>query len=333
MTVLFVGLEDIDATTLTGHTFTTATAAHDGTYSRGALYNSTASAVININAPSGISETELWCHFTASYLGTASKTFNEWLVQFTRSGGVAAGLYVVSSNYELGLSSVKLGFDDGTGVITYGESFVLTNTANYFDIRTKISGSNILVQLYADRNLVRELKGTLSSPYTMNNLVLGTSGAAGANAGWGFSQIVLATTPTLGWLVMCKGPNANGTDSGWTGSYTTIDETINSDSDIITTILTPRRKSVTTSATTAPAGTEVKALAVSTRGRTSGVVSSYNHYVKKSGVQYDKPNKAPSSSYAGFQDIWEVDPATGVKWTTSDIGNATLVEVGCRADT
>ena len=122
-------------------------------------------------------------------------------------------------------------------------------------------------------------------------------------------------------------PTADGTNTAWTASSGTdvscVDDTTqNGDTDYISSS-TSGHIDTFTMATLGVTGT-IKAVAIRLFGRKddAGARTVVTH-IRRAATEYDNATShVLSTSTAGYQGIWEVDPSTGVAWVDSDIDGA-----------
>lgn len=128
-------------------------------------------------------------------------------------------------------------------------------------------------------------------------------------------------------------PTGNGGETGFSGSYTDVDEvTVSGSTDQITTN-TPNTRSSFTRASISLTGTQViRAVVVSAMGNSfDNGIDEMNVFVRKSSVDYDGASKPITPGNSRCMTIWETDPATGVAWDSTLVTGTTL-EYGVRVN-
>lgn len=133
------------------------------------------------------------------------------------------------------------------------------------------------------------------------------------------SQMIIADEPTIGMRLASYYPTANGSTSGFTGGYTTIDETVLSDADFA---YGDTNGQVSTFAITGPAltGYIVRAVAVWARSK-CGALGPQNLQLalRVNGTDYFSGSKLQDVGYSAYGNIWETNPDTASDWLSTEI--------------
>lgn len=133
-----------------------------------------------------------------------------------------------------------------------------------------------------------------------------------------YDQTIVASYNTIGHTVRRRTPNANVAITGWTGSYTDIDDNTVDDTDALNTSIVGAKALFNASALSpVAAGNVVKAVAVSARLRNDGgdVPRNAAALLTIDGVDYQKPyNLVVGPGFAGASTVFDLNPATGLKW-------------------
>lgn len=332
MTVYFAGGEDIDFVNTTGLSVTTTAALR--ITGRCSVYNTTETGYLTPNH-ADFTLNEVWVRADIAVRAGTSGSVGQYAARFMRGVSkdtFACGIKVVTSRTGLGPNSLgyQLVIDDGTGTLVEGPKFSLPDDAITLQLHVKIVGGKLRFFVYNDANfdVIAGFVATLNSSYSITGIQFGTGGAA---ASWAISKIVIADEQTYKWSVAIQPPTANGSDTAWTGAYTTIDETTLTYTDVMTTDTVNAKRSYTTAAYTIPSGHEIKGIGIAIAARKNGgSLSTLNPYMKKSSVDYESPSIVTNAA-AMFR-VWrDTDPATGVRFTTSDASSGTIFQIGFHA--
>lgn len=133
---------------------------------------------------------------------------------------------------------------------------------------------------------------------------------AGA-ASYGGSQFVIADEPTTGWRLMTYVPTGAGATGDWTGDYTGIDESVNSDADFINSGTANQVELFTTTPVGSITGYIPRAVGVYCRAKCgAGGPQNLQLALRSAGTTYFSGSKALDVGYGGFGHIWNQDPAT-----------------------
>jgi hypothetical protein len=150
--------------------------------------------------------------------------------------------------------------------------------------------------------------------------ITGITGAQfNANYAMHWSQVIVATEPTIGWRLITRYPSGAGATSSWTGTYTDIDEISYSDADFIN---SGTADQVSTFAQTGPTltGYTVRAVGVYARARRgAGGPQNLQLALRASGTDYFSGSKALGIGYTPQGHVWETNPATSAAWVNTAI--------------
>lgn len=324
MTILFVGNEDIDFGVQSGLSVVT-----DGGTSPITRCAVRAYAGESITTPSGFDDqTELWLHFQGSQSAVTASFGGPLFGIMKPDGTMAVALNGVTAGSPM---TVNFQYSNGAGGIISSPNFTMGDRLVPYDLHVKISGTTIFIELFQDGELLVTVTDTLTAGYTMGDIFFRSNKWGNSAYVLSPSEVVVATVTTIGMRVFTRQPTGNGGETGFTGSYTDVDEvTVSGATDQITTN-TPNTRSSFTRASITLTGTQViRAVVVSAMGNSfDNSIDELNVFVRKSGVNYDGPAKALTPGNSRCNTIWETDPATGVAWDTSLVTGTTL-EFGVR---
>lgn len=178
--------------------------------------------------------------------------------------------------------------------------------------------------------------GTYTGNTSIDNANFGRihfKGQTGALNELHVSQVIVSSESTIGWVLATLSPDGNGANTGWTGSYTDIDEFALNTADYIEAIATNLVETSTVSSINAAYSTyNVKAVGVAMRASndSGSVISDLQACVRVSSINYFSPNLALPKDGADYslQYIWETNPNTSAAWSQAAVN---AVEVGVKS--
>lgn len=118
------------------------------------------------------------------------------------------------------------------------------------------------------------------------------------------------------------GPNGAGNSSGWTGSYTDVDEVEQDDDTTYLSTASSGAKHDVALESAASAGVvgSIKAIKPLAVCRDEGGVANVETYVRVNGTDYEQGQDIdPGTSYIPIADVLETNPDTAAAWTSSDL--------------
>jgi hypothetical protein len=219
---------------------------------------------------------------------------------------------------------------DGTTTTVLATATGMTPTGNSgapakMDVQVVygVSGS---VKVYGDQVLYLSYTGdTTAGGSTTLDSVTFQNPSSGSTTGTRhvYSEIIVCTQDSRTLHLATLAPNAAGTTNTFTsGAYTDIDETTASDTDVA--ISGTTGQIIQVNCTGMPTGWSnlsviaVKNIASAAKGATGP--SKLAVGVRTGGTDYYETATALDGGYSVFpQKIWELNPVTGVAWTTTEI--------------
>ncbi|NJO61054.1 MAG: hypothetical protein HC836_23170 [Richelia sp. RM2_1_2] len=327
MAILFAASEVESFTIIDVATVNTTTSSSffNPTYSRSAFRCGNTSVAKTTFAP----QTELWIHFHAvGDYAEATNSDDAWLK------------LVDSVNNEI---LFQLDADNGNHNLEYwnGSSFTQSSLITFpedtkivFDIHVKIDSVNGVFRVYKDGILSAEYLGNTNfvSGAAIDQVIFGTMYTGTDNYGPYYSEIIIATEPTIGWHVFTLGGLAAGTTSEWTGSSADIDEIAINYSDFIYSNTADQVSTFNVSDITVPINHEIKAVAVGAQSR-RGATGPQNLElaIKTNSTVYTGGNvDGLNTGWTGANEVWPVNPNTTMQWTESEVN---AIEVGVKSKT
>lgn len=275
---------------------------------------------------------EVWIHFT-----WATALDNSALTNAVFSMRNGSSLEYRLAGNGVGSSGVW-NFQKTTDGTTWTTLFTIANAAstpqvgNVFDFHIKPHATTGFVHVYNAGMLVAAYDGNTSAQTNLiDRLHLDGHYNGGQNA---FTEFIVADVPTIAWRLQALSPNAAGTYSEWTGSYTDVSETILNDTTfIVSNVVNNRFLANTVDPTTTTLGSrEVKAVVTATRIMRSAdaTPADAQHLVRTNGGDYVSANLglAADGAIRTKITVWETNPSTSVKWTLAE---GAALQVGVKA--
>lgn len=309
------GAYDYAISTTTGH--------FDANYTNLALEGERAVSEFVLDLEGDFSD--IWLHFEVHAPAVASAAswidfYDSALVKQFRLRGSSGNAHVLEKTTN-GTAFTNV---DGTDTFT-----ISTNTLTRVDVHLHPHASAGEASVYLNETLTAvNVSGALATQ--SNNIRYVVFGSEAQGRRHRYSQIVAATTSTVGWKVQTIKPESGTAEvAQWNGTYADVDD------DAWTTLRTAGLSSNTNNFRhTFPmpaiyagaSGLIVQGVAVSIAGAFSAgaSVSDVQAVTRIAGVNYD-------SSDLGFvvgegeqvkTHIWEVNPATSVGWSQADVNGA-----------
>lgn len=135
------------------------------------------------------------------------------------------------------------------------------------------------------------------------------------------SEVIAASENTIGWRLITRHANGTGGETGWTGTYTSIDELVTNDADFISAASTGLRETFTQTGPSVPSNYQVKAVALGIRGKAGTTVTGVKGLLRIGGANYASSTFTLGSGYTANCPVWETNPATSAAWAVSDLSS------------
>lgn len=288
---------------------------YDGTFSRCAMHMGNFPD-FSFSPVYGPISGDCWMHFSNSVLesGTTEFPFLNWL---NNSGVVMAQVTTPDGTH------IALWVNEGGG-LTKVATIAMTQ-ANVEKCDLHINTSTKLVEFY--------IAGTNQFSATIGGLAVNNL----ASHQWlnngdqvSISEVVVADVPTVGWDVYTEDITANGSNSGFAGSYTNINEVIYSDAQAITAASAGLISTFSSagSSHTVPAGANVLAVSVGIRGKAGTSVTGIQPAIRSGTTNNALGNQVAGTGFGAFVGVWPTDPNTGLGWSVTA---ANAAEVGVQS--
>jgi hypothetical protein len=259
-------------------------------------------------------ESEAWTGVTALYChaefqrATIGSGYNTPIITF-RSGTTD---YVRLKMYTSGVLALE--YLNASSVWTEAARDTFLNNRQTIDLYVNVSTG--ILRLYVAGTLRLEATGlSLGHIASLDRLRLNS------NYYMLWSQVVVATVPTIGGRLFTVPLSGAGSTSSWTGDYSMIDEIPYSDADFVSSASVNQ---VSTFAVAAPSltGYVIQAVGIYARARCGvGGPQNLQLAVRSAGTNYFSASKALSIGYTPRGNIWETNPATSAAWATTAISS------------
>lgn len=299
----------------------------DSAFSRCAI---TASGSTSYNeAPEWSGQTDIWVHVELKqYAPVSSGSLLQTFVLMDSSGNEKIRL-ACSINVSTGIGTWALQLNNA-GWATIGSTFdasvlsrqtvdihIVCNSATgvadlYLSGTKRISNPSVDLSTVSD---IAQLR-----PYGKSTVIPAVQS---------FSQIIVATTSTIGGRLMTVPPTAAGATNQWTGAYTGIDEIAYSDADFMFSDAADQVQMFAGTPVGSLTGYSVAAVVVTARARTDGTgPENIQLAVRTNSTNYFSSSRALDAGYSAHVGIWETNPNTTQAWTAAE---AAAIQFGVKS--
>lgn len=209
-----------------------------------------------------------------------------------------------------------------------GTTAVSASILYKLDVRVTMDNSSGVFNFYIDDSLVQSFSGdTIYTASTTLDEVLIRNGSATDTDATTFSALIIADEETRDIVFQSLKPTGAGTNSGWTGAYTTVDESGIDDSDFITVSSAAQTSTFAMTNTNAAFATNYEVVGLGVCARSSRGSSGVG-YVKPavySNVTLGTGTSTPLDvTWGRAYHIFTQDPDTATTWTIGGIDAAEL---------
>ena len=238
---------------------------------------------------------------------------NPWLT-LRGISGTTLGLF-----YNSGTAGAPVWTQIGAAVFTPAAS-----TRAIFDIKLTL-GAPHSVEWSINNNLVQAGTFTQALLTSLRALQMGNH-YLGITAYLSYSQM-LATEgrSTINAHVKYSRATAAGSNAGWTGAFTNVNEAINSDATIDTAVTAGLRQTYAMSDVTIPAGYSIATVMHFLRAKNDGTApNTIKSSVRQGVTNYDAANNVLGigTSFAPCAARYDTDPSTALAWTQAGFNAA-----------
>jgi len=324
-TILFRGGEDSDLICFGTCAINTNSAYFDGNFSRENMYITSNGS--DLGTPTFTPASTLWIH-TEIYLNRSNNPgaaysmisalspdgVNRLFVGWTSTSWSTLGIY---SHNAAGTSTLLA---TATNAVSQYNKYAIDFYINY--------GTSGEAALYVNGAKVADYTGdvTTDGATQINQVKLDTADYNNGSAAGqvDFSQVIVATTSTIGWHLATLVPAANGNTDNWdVGGVANINESTLNDVTLNASGTAGQVQEYTIG--TLPTGTySVVDVAVNMRAAVgSSGPQHLDGMVRTGGTDYTSADLAPPPYVWSLVTAdWPTNPNTGVAWTTTDLGTA-----------
>jgi len=223
-------------------------------------------------------------------------------------------------------AAYRLTHTAGTGIgLTYwnGSSFVSVGTAyNGWSTSTRYSITLKIVlnsswELFFNGTSVASGSGITGAQTTITDVQIG-----GSNTNV-ISQVMIADYDLRDSHLMAAALNGNSAaNTGGTGSYTDINETVLDESTSETVATSGNKMGQTHAAITVPSGLYIAGMVIGARGRATGTITDGKLGIRSGGTNFSSTGRGYTSGYEPRIYLTETDPATATTFTQSGFNAA-----------
>lgn len=277
---------------------------------------------------------DIWLHFDVFTVNNATTTARGWIemynsagvMQFRTAYGGTATHSILQRSTNGGVTFTNV---DGS------DTFIMSvSTRHTLDIHIKAHATEGEASVYVNAALSNvDVSGDVSSQDNAIRYIVLKSDSAGNTLV--YSQVIAATTSTIGWRLQTLLPTANGGGvAQWDGSYTSVAATgfVNLHEQSLSTNVPNEAHSFPTTNVTGDASSLiVQGIMVSARGfiTAGSTVDDIRGLLRMGGVNYESPDlgfiSAPNGGEQTLQYLWDLNPVTMNAFSQSDINN---LEIG-----
>lgn len=334
---IFVGGR-LDSVRTTGTvTETVNTTYHDSAYTDvGISANSLAGTVIVdfktassgvLSATTVVAGETLWCHWEIGSSGGSYSSGRDFMA-ITDSSAYPWFRLRLTSN-----SVLQPQYNSGTGPSPVwsdvGSSFAIGMSRRAFDVK---------LTLGSPHSFEVSMSGSLESSGTFTQASF-TNAAAFTliptqNSGTTYFSQLAATRDksTIGGKVWTRRGTADGTNTGWSGAYTDVNEAVGSDASVQSSTSAGQKETHAIADVTISAGTEISSVWHWMRAKNDGSApTNIKSVIRSGGADYSTGNLSGiGSSYGAVGARYDADPATAANWTQTSFNG---IEAGYESAT
>jgi hypothetical protein len=262
------------------------------------------------------STTTFWIHFDFYNSSSSFNTGLPWL-SFYNSTGTEVARISANSN------TMQFSYWNGSAFVNQGATPAGPTNSGRTRIDVKIvCGAAGGFELYLAGTLVSSSAGAGLNAAVNNIAKVRLRGFGGS--GVYYSQILGANFDTRDSRLVPKLMTGNSvTNTGATGGFTEIDETVLDETDFISFANSGDVETYTHGAITVPGSMVIDSMVINGRGRINGAGPTDGKFVvRSSGTNYLSSALGLNSGFEPRSRNWTTDPATGSRWTATTFNNA-----------
>lgn len=267
--------------------------------------------------------TECWLHYRRQYNGFDDQTSAPAIHFMDAADNIIAKVEIT------GGSTYVLQYWDGSAFVVAGAPMLnVAGTVFEIDINVKKGAADGRVAWY--RAGVLHAEATALNLSSFGDIAKVRFVGRGGDNRWNQVIVTDAAEPTINWNLWTVPPNADGTDTDGTGTYTDVDELNMDTSDFIQLGNAGDKHSFLHAAIAVEDYVRGVAVAACARRVDGSGPQNIRPYLIIDDVRYYGDTYALSTSFADYQYVWTINPATATDWTTADVNDPTF-EMGWEA--
>lgn len=271
---------------------------------------------------------EFWFHCVIYSDGQAAGSTGNPFITFYDSTSGDPQLRLI---HTATLDEIQVQYYDGAWN-DIGSTFTLTSDTRFrMDIHVVFHATTGSVNVYLDESLEMVYTGAVNSTELQADRILLQSSANSSAADKFYSELAVADYDTRGWNIVEIYPTANGAVTDWTGDYTSVDETITNNIDLMS---TDTADDIATfsggSVPVGPASQDMLAVVISVTAQVSpdGAINDIQPVLRLSSTNYAGTALPFDESVRTEQAVYTTNPATSAAW---DVAEVDAMEFGVKA--
>jgi hypothetical protein len=207
-----------------------------------------------------------------------------------------------------------------------GANFTIAQNTSPFsrlDLKIDIGATGNHVATLYNREVQVATGAFTQALFTNVRSMRGYAPTGGSSEWWEF--IMTEGFSTVGARVGYSLPNGAGANAGWTGAYTDVNEAVNSDATVNSTVSAGLKSTYTMGDITVPATFAIRAVFQWIRGKNDGSSPANIKAVARSGgADYVGAANMPgiTGAFNALPARYDTDPATGLGWTQTTFNAA-----------
>lgn len=276
-----------------------------------------------------VSGEDLYVHWEMGHSGTNYTTGASLIVIYDSSGYPWVRVRCATSN-----NVPRIQYNSGTGPSPVWTSIgagtgLLTSSRKEYDLKVTL-GSPHSVEFSVAGSLVDS--GTFSQASFTNAAYALLS--SDINSGTVFISQIICTEgiSTIGAKVWTRRGTADGTNTGWSGAYTDVNEAVGSDASVQSSTSAGQKETHAIADVTISAGQEISSVWHWMRAKNDGSApTNIKSVIRSGGTDYVTANLSGiGTSYGPVGARYDADPATASNWTQSSFNG---IEAGYESAT
>ena len=260
----------------------------------------------------GANVTDLWLRFRYNPKSAFRNNNESSLVIFFNSSGTAVARLRCPTNNQY---DIRLEYWNGSAWVTTAGLDAVGSGVNEYVIHLECGVSGTFEWWYGTV-LQESIFGLNSAVDNVRRVRIGCPSQSGSQS---FSEFACADFDLRGMLVRSAVPNANGTYTDGTGSFSDVDDIpLNSSTGKVFSAV-GNKATFTKASISFPPGYQIEAVAVNGNSRVSGgSVTQGRNILRIGSTDYNSVDIPLTAAFLPSRSIWENSPATSVKFTPTE---------------